>query len=82
MSLIGSIVVFVNLWMIILFMVLPWGVRNQLEDNKFQKGTDPGAPIKSKMRKKVLITTLITIIVFTILFLLTKFDIISLRKII
>jgi predicted secreted protein len=82
MSLIGSIVVFVNLWMIILFMVLPWGVRNQLEDNKFQKGTDPGAPIKSKMRKKVLITTLITTIVFTILFLLTKFDIISLRKII
>ena len=82
MSLIGSIVVFVNLWMIILFMVLPWGVRNQLEDNKFQKGTDPGAPITSKMRKKVLITTLITIIVFTILFLLTKFDIISLRKII
>ena len=32
MSLIGSIVVFVNLWMIILFMVLPWGVRNQLEE--------------------------------------------------
>lgn len=52
MSITGGIIIYVNLWMIILFMVLPFGVTNQIDSPNFQKGTDPGAPVESKMKKK------------------------------
>ena len=52
MSITGGIIIYVNLWMIILFMVLPFGVTNQIDSPNFQKGTDPGAPVESKMKKR------------------------------
>ena len=55
MSIVGGILIYVNLWMIVLFTVLPLGVKNQIDSPDFQKGTDPGAPIESKMKRKVLI---------------------------
>ncbi|MEY4097000.1 MAG: hypothetical protein RI970_195 [Pseudomonadota bacterium] len=80
MSIAGGIIIYVNLWMVILFMVLPFGVRNQIDSPDFQKGTDPGAPVESKMKKKILITTLITTIVFSLIFALDKLDLFYIRK--
>ena len=42
MSVVGGILIYVNLWMIVLFTVLPLGVKNQIDSHDFQKGTDPG----------------------------------------
>ena len=80
MSITGGIIIYVNLWMVILFMVLPFGVRNQIDSSDLQKGTDPGAPIQSKMKKKILITTLITTIIFSLIFALDKLDLFYIRK--
>jgi len=66
--------------MVILFMVLPFGVTNQIDSPNFQKGTDPGAPVESKMKKKILITTLITTIIFSLIFALDKLDLFYIRK--
>ena len=80
MSVIGGILIYVNLWMIVLFTVLPLGVKNQIDSLDFQKGTDPGAPIESKMKKKVLITTIITTVIFSLIFALDKLDLFYIRK--
>jgi predicted secreted protein len=66
--------------MIVLFTVLPLGVKNQIDSLDFQKGTDPGAPIESKMKKKVLITTIITTVIFSLIFALDKLDLFYIRK--
>ncbi|MCF6293433.1 MAG: DUF1467 family protein [Robiginitomaculum sp.] len=64
MGLLTSFAIFFIIWWVVLFVILPFGVRGQWEDGESSKGTEPGAPIKSKVGKKFLITTIIAIIVF------------------
>ena len=66
--------------MIIFFMVLPFGITNQIDSPDYQKGTDPGAPVESRMKKKILITTLIATIIFSFIFALDKLDLFYIRK--
>ena len=48
------------IWWIVLFLTLPFGVRSQHEDGEGGvPGTDPGAPIASRMGRKLIWTTLI-----------------------
>ena len=44
MSITGSIVTYVILWWIILFLLLPFKIKSQLDDKKIYPGTEPGAP--------------------------------------
>ena len=76
----GGAIIYVNLWMVILFMVLPFGIKNQVDSVNYQKGTDPGAPVESKMKKKILITTLITTVTFSLIFAADKLDLFNIRK--
>ena len=80
MSIMGGVIIYVNLWMVILFMVLPFGIKNQVDSSNYQKGTDPGAPVESKMKKKILITTLITTVIFSLIFAADKLDLFNIRK--
>ena len=80
MSITGGIIIYVNLWMIIFFMVLPFEITNQIDSPDYQKGTDPGAPVESRMKKKILITTLIATIIFSFIFALDKLDLFYIRK--
>jgi predicted secreted protein len=61
-------------------MVLPFGITNQIDSPDYQKGTDPGAPVESRMKKKILITTLIATIIFSFIFALDKLDLFYIRK--
>lgn len=60
------IVTYLTLWWIVLFCVLPFGVRSQAEAGEVTEGTDPGAPVFPNMKKKLLWTTIITAIVWAI----------------
>lgn len=53
------IVVFVMLWWVVFFMVLPFGVNRATNPDK---GHDTGAPEKTYLRRKILITTLIALL--------------------
>ena len=80
MSITGGIIIYVNLWMIIFFMVLPFGITNQIDSPDYQKGTDPGAPVESRMKKKILITTFIATIIFSFIFASDQLDLFYVRK--
>ena len=81
MGITGSIIVFVIIWWIIFFSVLPIGIRSNKE--KFRErieGIDPGAPKNPKIAKKFLITTIITTLIFVVVYYLVKIDLLNLRE--
>jgi predicted secreted protein len=57
------------LWWVLLFAVLPWGVRSQEESGDVVPGSDPGAPAVPRLLAKLLWTTVVTTIVFALLYL-------------
>ena len=80
MGVTGSIIVYVLIWWIIFFSVLPVGIQSNEE--KFKEsvgGIDPGAPINPKIGRKFLITTIITSIIFIVIYYLVKLNILNLR---
>jgi predicted secreted protein len=52
------------LWWVTLFVTLPFGVRSQHEDGEGAPGTDPGAPVASRMGRKLIWTTLLSAAVY------------------
>ena len=52
------------LWWVVLFVTLPFGVRSQHETGEGAPGTDPGAPIASRMGRKLIWTTVISAVVY------------------
>jgi predicted secreted protein len=59
MSITGAIVIFVMVWWMVFFAMLPLGVRGQAEMNEVAPGTEPGAPVKPDLKRKALWTTAI-----------------------
>jgi predicted secreted protein len=51
-------------WWVTLFVTLPFGIRSQHEDGVGAPGTDPGAPIVSRMGPRLLWTTLLSAVIF------------------
>jgi len=54
------------LWWVVLFITLPFGVRSQEEANETIEGTDPGAPVRAMMVRKLIWTTILSAVVFAI----------------
>jgi len=52
------------IWWITLFLTLPFGIRSQHEDGGGAPGTDPGAPIVSRMGARLLWTTVLSAVIF------------------
>jgi predicted secreted protein len=78
MSLTTGIAVYFIIWWVVLFAVLPWGVRSQHEDGAMAPGTDPGAPAIPMLARKLTWTTLVASVVFALCFLVYKYRLISL----
>ena len=55
------------IWWVVLFTVLPWGVRNASEAGETSsRGTDPGAPTVPALGKKLIWTTIVSTVVFAV----------------
>lgn len=54
------------LWWVTLFVTLPFGIRSQHEDGEGAPGTDPGAPIASRMGRKLIWTTLLSAVIYAV----------------
>ena len=82
MSITGSIIVYVMIWWVIFFSVLPIGIQSNKEVFKEKiEGMDPGAPKNPKIALKFLITTLITSIIFVVIYYLVDIEFLNLREI-
>ena len=78
----GSIIVYASIWWIVFFSILPIGIQSNKEIYKNKiKGSDPGAPKNPKIAKKFLITTIITSILFIVIYYLINNGLLNLRKI-
>ena len=69
MSFSTAAAIYFVLWWVLLFAVLPWGVRSQEESGDVVPGSDPGAPAVPRLLAKLLWTTVVTTIVFGLLYL-------------
>jgi predicted secreted protein len=59
-----ALAVYFVIWWIVLFMVLPFGIRSQHEGGEVEPGTDPGAPVLPNLKRKALWTTVGATVVF------------------
>ena len=81
MGITGSIIIFVMIWWIIFFSLLPVGIQSNKEVFKEKiGGMDPGAPKNPKIGKKFLTTTIITTIIFVVIYYLVENDLLNLRE--
>jgi predicted secreted protein len=64
MSLTAALAVYFILWWVVLFAILPFGVRSQHEEPGMPEGTDPGAPVAPRLLAKAIATTLISAAIF------------------
>jgi len=58
--------IFFLIWWVVLFAVLPWGIRSQHEAGDMVPGTDPGAPAIPNLLRKLLWTTVVSIAIFAV----------------
>ncbi len=84
MTFVGGLVVYSIMWIVVLFMVLPWGVRSQLEDEntEIEPGTVESAPVQPQIWKKFAITTVVTAILFGVFWASIEFGWIDYRAIV
>ena len=81
MGITGSIIIYVIIWWIIFFSVLPIGIQSNKEAFKEKiGGMDPGAPKNPKIGKKFLITTFITTLIFAVIYYLVQIELLNLRE--
>lgn len=74
-----GIAIYFLIWWLTLFAVLPWGVRSQHEGGDFAPGTDPGAPVIPRLWWKLLWTTLVSAVIFVILYLVYTSKLVTLE---
>ena len=81
MNITGSIVVYVIIWWIIFFSVLPIGIKhNNKPFNNNLEGIDPGAPENPNIFKKFLYTTFITTVIFVLIYYIVENGHFNLRE--
>ena len=79
MSITGSLIIFVLIWWIIFFSLLPIDVDRKHKE--MVEGVDKGSPENPKIIKKIIYTTVITSIIFIGIFMLVKMGMLAFSKI-
>jgi len=80
LSITGSVVIYVILWWIVFFSLLPIDVNR--EKKGIIRGSDAGAPENPRIIKKFIYSTLITSLIFIIIYMLVKYEYLNIRNLI
>jgi predicted secreted protein len=75
-----AIAVYVVIWWTVLFAVLPIGVRTQGEDGTVVPGTPASAPVRPRLVRVVLITTLVSALVFALVWAAITYRLVDLER--
>lgn len=60
MSFVSLIAIYFVVWWVVLFAVLPWGMRTQAEDSDIVLGSSHSAPTRPRLVRKALITSIVS----------------------
>ena len=71
-----GIAIYFIIWWVVLFAVLPWGVRSQDESGEVTPGSEPGAPAVHLVWRKLMWTTIAASVVFALCYALYWFDLV------
>ncbi|MCK8483502.1 DUF1467 family protein [Aliiroseovarius sp. S2029] len=66
MSITAAIVLYVVIWFVTMFVVLPIGLRTQGDEGEVVRGTHAGAPANFKLARTMIIVTIIGTVVWAI----------------
>ena len=75
-----AIAIYVVIWWTVLFAILPFGVRTQAEDGEVVPGTPESAPTRPRLLHVLLLTTLVSGLVFGGLWVAVRVDLINLER--
>lgn len=64
MNWVTALAIYFIIWWVVLFTVLPIGVRSQVENDDVTLGTERGAPAKPMIVRKMLLTSVVSLAVF------------------
>lgn len=64
MNLTGGVVLYSVLWFLVLFVVVPIGQKSQADMGEVMPGTPAGAPGNLRWRRKLIITTIVTTLIW------------------
>ena len=60
--------IYVIIWWLTLFAILPLGIESQAEKGKITRGSERGAPANPVILKKIVLTTLVSAVIFGALY--------------
>jgi predicted secreted protein len=67
MSIVSAIVLFAVIWFMVLFIVLPIRLETQGDRGEIVPGTQAGAPANLSMKRKALVTTGISVVLWVLI---------------
>ena len=62
----SALVVWLIIWWLVLFIILPIGIRGQAEEGDIVKGSEPGAPHTLNIKRKFIQTTIIASVIWVL----------------
>jgi predicted secreted protein len=69
MKLTSAIAIYFIIWWVVLFAVLPWGIKSAHDAGvQVEPGHDAGAPVNPALGVKMIVTTLVAGVVFAALY--------------
>lgn len=80
MSLSFAVAIYIVVWWTVLFAILPFGVRTQDEDGDVVPGTPESAPTRPRLLRVVVLTTLVSAVLFAGLWAAVRYDVLSLER--
>jgi predicted secreted protein len=72
-----AVAIYIFIWWIVLFAVLPFGVRTQAEDGEVVPGTPESAPAKPRLLRIFLINTLVATVVFALVYVAIVYKVVT-----
>lgn len=83
MSFYGALIIYIVIWWITFFCVLPWGIKtqNEIEDeDEIEDGTDLGSPIRTGLKIKFLWTSVIALLFWIMILYVSQNNLITLEQ--
>jgi len=79
MGWVSGVAVYIIVWWVVIFMVLPWGVRSIQQDDVL-KGHAAGSPQQPRLVLKLVLTTIIAAVIWVIIYFIIDSGAISFRE--